>query len=79
MTIRILVVIGVPLMVAVSSNPLTSLLSFSPTNSIRNVVGQEEKANTASSAIEFSSQPVWDEVIRNTGLTPINETHSTPL
>jgi hypothetical protein len=39
------------------------------------VVGQEEKANTASSAIEFSSQPVWDEVIRNTGLTPINETH----
>jgi hypothetical protein len=28
------------------------------------VVGQEEKANTASSAIEFSSQPVWDEVIR---------------
>ena len=76
MTIKILVVIGVSLILAVSSNPLSSLLSFSPTNNIRDVAGQEEKANTASSGMEFSPRPVWDEVIRNTGLTPINETHS---
>ena len=74
MTRKIFVAIGVFLILAVSSNPLSSVLSFSPTNTIRNVAGQE--ANTASSAIEFSSRPVWDEVIRNTGLTPINETHS---
>ena len=76
MTIKILVLFGVSLILAVSSNPLSSLLSFSPTNNIRDVAGQEEKANTASSGMEFSPRPVWDEVIRNTGLTPINETHS---
>ena len=75
MTIKILVLFGVSLILAVSSNPLSSLLSFSPTNNIRDVAGQEEKANTASSGMEFSPRPVWDEVIRNTGLTPINETH----
>jgi hypothetical protein len=74
MTIKIFVAIGLSLILAVSSSPLSSLLSLSPTNNIRIVAGQE--ANTTSSAIEFSSGPVWDEVIRNTGLTPINETHS---
>jgi hypothetical protein len=74
MTTKIFVAIGVSLILAVSSNPLSSLLSFSPTNNIQYVAGQE--ANTTSSAIEFSPRPVWDEVIRNTGLTPINETHS---
>ena len=58
MTIKILVVIGVSLILAVSSNPLSSLLSFSPTNNIRDVAGQEEKANTASSGMEFSPRPV---------------------
>jgi hypothetical protein len=76
MTTKIFVVIGISLILAISSNPLSSLLSFSPTNNILDVAAQEEKENTASSAIEFSSRPVWDEVIKNTGLTPINETHS---
>ncbi len=29
-----------------------------------------------SSGLEFSAQPVWDETVRTTGITPINETHS---
>jgi hypothetical protein len=29
-----------------------------------------------SSGLEFSAQPVWDETVRTTGITPINQTHS---
>ncbi|HEU4447333.1 MAG TPA: hypothetical protein VFR94_21850 [Nitrososphaeraceae archaeon] len=61
-------------MVAVSSNPLTSLLSFSPADNIRNVAGQEEEANTVSSGMGLSPRPVWDEMIEVTDVTRTNET-----
>ena len=40
--------------------------------------GNTTTTTTSSSSLglEFPRQPVWDEVIRITGLTPINETHS---
>jgi hypothetical protein len=31
---------------------------------------------TSSLELEFSSQPIWDEVVRTTGIFPINQTHS---
>jgi hypothetical protein len=33
-------------------------------------------ATTAPSGLELSAQPVWDEQVTSTGVTPINETHS---
>src|SRR5215207_6987389 len=31
---------------------------------------------TSSSGLELSPQPIWEEVSTNTGITPINQTHS---
>lgn len=35
-----------------------------------------DTTTTTSSGLELSAQPVWDEQVTSTGVTPINETHS---
>ena len=38
--------------------------------------GNDTTTTTSSSGLELSAQPVWDEQVTSTGVTPINETHS---
>ena len=33
-------------------------------------------STTSSSGIHLSPQPIWEEIVRNTGVTPFNQTHS---
>jgi hypothetical protein len=72
MSTKILLAIVISVILAVFSNPLSSLLS---TNTIiSDAAGQEEKVNTTSSGMELSTRPVWDEVIVVTDVTRTNET-----
>ena len=38
--------------------------------------GNTTTTTTTSSGLELSPQPIWEEVSTNTGITPINQTHS---
>jgi len=69
----------------ISAKVTTTLIVFtltivftSTTNQVTAITTASNTTTTTSpsSGLELSPQPVWDEVVVNTGVTPINETHT---
>jgi 3D (Asp-Asp-Asp) domain-containing protein len=56
------------IVVIVSSGAITPVAA--------STAGNNNTTTTTSSGLELSPQPVWKEVATNTGITPINQTHS---
>ena len=46
------------------------------TTTMTNDTATATTTSTPSSGLELSAQPIWDETVRTTSITPINETHS---
>jgi hypothetical protein len=65
--IAALIVFTLTIVFASTANQVTATTTASNTTT---------NANSPSSGLELSPQPVWDEVVVNTGVTPINETHT---
>jgi hypothetical protein len=62
------------LIVIFSSSTTTSIVT--PVEATSATGNNTTTTMTPSLELEFSSQPVWDEVVRTTGIFPINQTHS---
>ena len=70
MTAATLVTLATIIVVVTSGGAITPVAAITTTGNSTTTTA------TTSSGLESSSQPVWEEVATNTGVTPINETHS---
>ena len=59
--------------VITSNNIVTAEATTATTDSDTNTTAT---STTLSSGIHLSPQPIWEELVRNTGVTPFNQTHS---
>jgi hypothetical protein len=55
---------------------LAIILASTTISSVSASTTGNDTTTTVSSGLELSAQPVWDEQVTSTGVTPINETHS---
>jgi hypothetical protein len=59
-----------------SSSMITIPVQASPIDGNNTTTTATTTTTPSSSGLELSAQPVWDEQVTSTGVTPINETHS---
>jgi hypothetical protein len=59
-----------------SSSMITIPVQASPIDGNNTTTSASTTTTPSSSGLELSAQPVWDEQVTSTGVTPINETHS---